>query len=1026
MPDVGDNLGRYTLLRRLAVGGMGEVFVAAKAGPVGFGPYVALKVLREELAVDRQFVEMLVDEANISMFLNHQNVVSVLDLSEDDGRYYIAMEYVQGVTVERLVESLAQRNLLIPIPHALYIATELCRALKYAHTRVNHAGEPLNIIHRDVTPANILLSTQGEVKLTDFGIARARGRVHQTQAGVLKGKFGYMAPEMVRYERIDGRADLFCAGVVVYLMIAGKHPVAGAAVMEAIQRFEDKQVPPPSQLNPAIPPALDTIVMRALEPKPELRWASAAALGDALQDVVLQNPAWRRDAKDGPKNIAQLMRQVAGEAFDEPVPRDKLAGLLAKAQRATGTSTYGSELSTAASKAASGPWPERPASGEITARRRVDVAGADASIADTADQLDAVHAGAGSSQNLVELPTHEALPAISEDDPWGPTPAVAGAVEIETDEELSLARVHSALEPAEAPRLDTGDLSPVPNTDATIGYDAVVRTDSSGVKFPESSTDRNRVRDEMMAEPSLPAGAEERRGDADEDGATVVGVAIDEIEPDDDDELIGEPTMAMPAVDSGRDDSKTVSGMEMPDWDAMASNANAAPVAFDPTVVDDEDAATIIPRGPGGASIDPEVAAMLDPDEWGVNETTEAGDVGDATLLDGVQAAEVHAALRDQRGGAASIVRDESGSADFADGEEDAIFGDKTAAMDPVDSGPSPVVGSAPSGPQPFDGPIRIVMTDDKPHLAKEDSVAALARNAASAHEIGMDSGELPTINPSASRPTAEPPLVSPVHSSGANDVGAATGRWMAGELDANALEWSDDAAARRAVATRNAHHSPPAGTPSASYPGYPPSTSSPPPHGATPSRPVAQMPYPPHVARSSFLARNGLMLLVIALFVSVLVGLGATWSFTAVFWPKLKLDSVPAGAAVSVDEQPRGTTPLEVKVAPGQRHLIEFTLPGHKRALREITEGIGRGRTYTLTVTMDRVAPRVSVPVDARVFVNGREVGAGTTIDLNGLPDAGEVRVRVVAEGYEPYELTFASPQEVPDALDIPLAKKN
>ncbi|MEL7372772.1 MAG: serine/threonine-protein kinase, partial [Myxococcota bacterium] len=183
MRQVGDKLGRYTLLKKLAVGGMGEVFVAAKPGPVGFGPYVALKILRDELAGDSQFVDMLVDEANISMFLNHQNVVSVLDLSEEQGSYYIAMEYVQGVTVERLVDTLVAQGEFLELPHALFIAVELCRALKYAHTRVNHTGEPLNIVHRDVTPANILLSVQGEVKLTDFGIARARGRIHQTQAG---------------------------------------------------------------------------------------------------------------------------------------------------------------------------------------------------------------------------------------------------------------------------------------------------------------------------------------------------------------------------------------------------------------------------------------------------------------------------------------------------------------------------------------------------------------------------------------------------------------------------------------------------------------------------------------------------------------------------------------------------------------------------------------------------------------------------------------------------------------------------
>src|SRR5262249_39931843 len=299
-----------------------------KAGPVGFGPRVALKILRDELASDQQFVDMLVDEANISMFLNHQNVVSVLDLSEDQGTYYIAMEFVQGVTVEGILEKLIYQGRKLDLSLGLYIATELCRALKYAHTRVNHAGEPLNIIHRDVTPANILLSTQGEVKLTDFGIARAKGRIHQTQAGVLKGKFGYMAPEMIRYEELDARADLFCAGVVIYLMLTGRHPVAGATVMEAIQRYEDKQIPKPSQVSPDIPTSLDQIVMRALEPKPDNRWASAAALGAALQDVVLKNAAWRREVQDGAARLSELIRQISPEVFQDPIPADAAEKML--------------------------------------------------------------------------------------------------------------------------------------------------------------------------------------------------------------------------------------------------------------------------------------------------------------------------------------------------------------------------------------------------------------------------------------------------------------------------------------------------------------------------------------------------------------------------------------------------------------------------------------------------------------------------------------------------------------------------
>ena len=322
MPGVGDKLGRYTLLKRLAIGGMGEVFVAAKPGPMGFGPFVALKVLRDDLAGDQQFVDMLVDEANITKHLNHQNLVSVLDLGEDAGSYYIAMEFVRGITAERLIESLVERRRKLDIPLAIHIGVELCKALKYAHSRTNEKGEPLNIIHRDVTPANILISTEGEVKLTDFGIARAIGRNHQTQAGVLKGKFGYMAPEMVRYETLDGRVDLFCVGVALYLFIAGQHPVAQASVIDAIHRYENKAVQPLSELNSEVTPELEAIVMKAMEPQPKERWQSAAEFGDALQSIVLQHTTWRTSARDASSGLARRLREVAPEVFGEVVSAD--------------------------------------------------------------------------------------------------------------------------------------------------------------------------------------------------------------------------------------------------------------------------------------------------------------------------------------------------------------------------------------------------------------------------------------------------------------------------------------------------------------------------------------------------------------------------------------------------------------------------------------------------------------------------------------------------------------------------------
>jgi len=320
MPVVGDILGRYTLLKKLAVGGMGEIYVAAKSGPLGLGAPIALKVLRDEFTQDQTFVDMLVDEANICRFLNHQNVVSVTDFGEDLGTYFIAMEYVQGVTLQYVLEQLRNHRKRMPLGLSLFVQAELCRALRHAHTRKNYAGEPLNIIHRDVTPGNLLLSIQGEVKLTDFGIARAKGRNHKTQAGILKGKFGYMAPEMIRQEEIDARADIFCAGIVLYEMLTTRHPVHGASLMEAITAFEQQSYKPPSGYNKQLPQSLDDIVMKALAPNPKERWDDAEALSRAIQDVIVNDKQIRSMANNGGPYLTKLIKKFDPEVFESPIP----------------------------------------------------------------------------------------------------------------------------------------------------------------------------------------------------------------------------------------------------------------------------------------------------------------------------------------------------------------------------------------------------------------------------------------------------------------------------------------------------------------------------------------------------------------------------------------------------------------------------------------------------------------------------------------------------------------------------------
>lgn len=332
MLQVGSALGDYTLLTKFAEGGMGEIYLGARLEPTGFAPPVVLKVLRDELSHDSTFVDMIVDEANIAMRLQHRNVVSVLDFGAEANTYYMAMEYVHGVSLERLLAAHAERKVTLDLPVAFHIAMELCSALSYAHSRRDPSGQPLGIVHRDVTPANILLSLHGDVRLTDFGLARASGRNTETMPGVLKGRFGYMAPEMLRYEEIDARADVFSAGVVGYGMIAGRHPADGFSMVEALTVFEENKYAPASHHNPHVPEALDAILSYALDANPATRYQSADELGSALRELVTH---WARQwpqMSNGRVRLASMMPTLFPELGEPPIRPAELERLLAAAR----------------------------------------------------------------------------------------------------------------------------------------------------------------------------------------------------------------------------------------------------------------------------------------------------------------------------------------------------------------------------------------------------------------------------------------------------------------------------------------------------------------------------------------------------------------------------------------------------------------------------------------------------------------------------------------------------------------------
>ena len=306
-------LGRYQVIDRIAAGGMAEVFLARSVGAMGFERLVAVKLIHANFTRDPEFVKMFIDEARIAMHLHHRNIVQVFDLDEVAGTYFLAMEYVRGVNLYNLYERIAAENRWIEIPMALYVVAEVCKGLHFAHTRIGMDGRPMGIIHRDISPQNVLLSFEGEVKITDFGIATAAERLHQTAAGIVKGKYAYMAPERLQEAPSDARVDVFSAGVLLYELLVGENPFAGPSAVETIEAVLAGNVPAPSDKGAPVSKRLDEICMTALAPDPAHRFATAADLADELTELAMEATYTRKNMAAGDLGVARLL----GELFSE-------------------------------------------------------------------------------------------------------------------------------------------------------------------------------------------------------------------------------------------------------------------------------------------------------------------------------------------------------------------------------------------------------------------------------------------------------------------------------------------------------------------------------------------------------------------------------------------------------------------------------------------------------------------------------------------------------------------------------------
>jgi serine/threonine protein kinase len=278
--------GRYKILRRVADGGMAEIFLATQMGREGFQKPVILKRIHSTIYADPQFRNMFIDEAHISMSLSHSNIAQVLDLGVSAGRYFLVLELVDGWDLGRILHRAATAGVRLPRELALHIGAEICRALAYAHSKAMDGQGPLGIVHRDVSPHNVLLSEQGEVKLTDFGIAKAMNKREHTGTGVVKGKVAFMSPEQALGKPIDARSDLFSLGTMLYLMVTRTRPFEGPSDLETLLRVQQGNFPAPEEVSPDLPPEVAALISRAMRRDPGERYQSADEMLADIERVL--------------------------------------------------------------------------------------------------------------------------------------------------------------------------------------------------------------------------------------------------------------------------------------------------------------------------------------------------------------------------------------------------------------------------------------------------------------------------------------------------------------------------------------------------------------------------------------------------------------------------------------------------------------------------------------------------------------------------------------------------------------------
>ena len=315
-------IDRYEILGKIAEGGMAEIFLAKQSGMEGFEKVVVLKCILPSLVDDEEFITMFLDEARIAARLNHPNIAQIYDLGRTDETLYIAMEHVAGRNLQQVLLKEYSKSRGVPIQHACKILAGVCEGLHYAHEKTDLKGQSLKLVHRDVSPQNILVSFDGNVKLVDFGIAKASSQVGETRAGVLKGKYAYMSPEQVRGWALDARSDLFSVGVVLYELLTGRRPFEQAVGVDTLRAIMAKKPVNPLKYNQDIPEAVMRILGRCLEKSPDKRYQTAQELQMDFEDYLASSPE-----KTSSVRLARYMQSLFEDEISQESGRLHVSGV---------------------------------------------------------------------------------------------------------------------------------------------------------------------------------------------------------------------------------------------------------------------------------------------------------------------------------------------------------------------------------------------------------------------------------------------------------------------------------------------------------------------------------------------------------------------------------------------------------------------------------------------------------------------------------------------------------------------------